>query len=88
MSEQTIQVRHRTVMDDETRHVARVYAEALYKAAEADGTVDTVLEELEGLTRGVYRQDPGLELFFVSSPRVRVLFMSGRVRRADGRAPH
>jgi hypothetical protein len=29
-----------------------------------------------------------LELFFFSSPRVRVLSMSGRVRPADGRAPH
>jgi hypothetical protein len=36
----------------------------------------------------VYIAAAPLELFFVSSPRVRVLFMSGRVRRADGRAPH
>ena len=67
MSEQTPQVHHHTVMDDETRHVAKVYAEALYKAAESAGNVQQVLEELETLVHGVFKQDPGLELYFASA---------------------
>jgi len=61
------QVRHKTVMDDEGRHVARVYAEALYRAAEAKGKVEEVSAELDGVVNGVFRQDPGLELFFASA---------------------
>lgn len=67
MSEIEGQVRHRTVMDDETRHVARVYAEALYAAAEKEGEVDAVLEELRSLVGEVFKQDPGLEIFFASA---------------------
>jgi len=68
MTEQ-IQVHHHTVMDDEARHVARVYAEALYKAAEAEGPsmVEEVLEELTTLVEDVFRRDPGAELFFASA---------------------
>lgn len=76
MSEQQLEVRHRTVMDDETRHVARVYAEALYKAAEAEGKVPELLDELGTLTEGVFKQDPGLELFFASAA-------VGRDRKAE-----
>lgn len=67
MSEPQPQARHRTVMDDESRHVARVYAEALYKAAEAANEMQPVLEELQTLVGGVFKQDPGLELFFASA---------------------
>jgi len=56
-------VRHRTVMDDETRHVSRIYAEALYRAAEQAGNVEEVLGELEGLVNDVFGADPGLEAF-------------------------
>src|SRR5262245_18789549 len=59
--------RHATVMDDEARHVARVYAEALYKAAEQQGQVEEVLAELEALVHEVFLQDPGAELFFSSA---------------------
>ncbi|MBY0228512.1 MAG: ATP synthase F1 subunit delta [Gemmataceae bacterium] len=59
--------RHATVMDDEARQVSRVYAEALYKAAEQKGEVDRVLEDIEGLALGVFGEDPGLELFFASA---------------------
>jgi F-type H+-transporting ATPase subunit delta len=76
MSEQQLEARHRTVMDDEARHVARVYAEALYKASEADGNVPAILDEVEALTGGVFKQDPGLELFFASAA-------VGRDRKAD-----
>jgi F-type H+-transporting ATPase subunit delta len=75
MSEQP-QVRHRTVMDDETRHVARVYAEALYRAAERQGQADTVLTELDELVHGVFGRDPGLEVFFASAS-------IGRDRKAE-----
>jgi F-type H+-transporting ATPase subunit delta len=67
VSDSELQVRHRTVMDDEARHVARVWAEALYKAAEKAGGVESVLEDLEALVGEVFRQDPGLELFFTSA---------------------
>jgi F-type H+-transporting ATPase subunit delta len=76
MSQPEVQARHRTVMDDEARHVARVYAEALYKAVESDGSVDAVLDELTTLTDGVFGQDPGLELFFASAA-------VGRDRKAE-----
>jgi len=66
-SEQKIEVRHKTVMDDESRHVARVYAQALYQAAEEANQVEEVLAELESLINEVFRQDPGLELFFASA---------------------
>jgi F-type H+-transporting ATPase subunit delta len=57
------EVRHRTVMDDEARHVARVYAEAVEK----DGQVEAVLDELNTLIDGVFKKDPGLELYFASA---------------------
>jgi F-type H+-transporting ATPase subunit delta len=76
MSEQQIQVHHPTVMDDEARQVARVYAEALYRAAERLGQAEQVLHELDELVSGVFRADPGLELFFTSAS-------IGRDRKAE-----
>lgn len=66
MSEQ-VQARHATVMDDESRQVARVYAEALYKAAEKQGRAEEINGELSELVDGVFGRDPGLELFFASA---------------------
>lgn len=66
MSEQ-VQVRHATVMDDESRQVARVYAEAIYSAAEKQNQADEVMGELNELVGGVFGRDPGLELFFSSA---------------------
>ena len=76
MSEQQPQVHHRTVLDDETRHVAKVYAEALYKAAESADHVEPVLDELQTLVDGVFKNDPGLELYFASAA-------VGRDRKAE-----
>src|SRR5436190_1813022 len=76
MSDQQLEVRHRTVMDDEARHVAHIYAEALYKAAEKEGQVETILDEFATLTDGVFKADPGLELFFASAAM-------GRERKAE-----
>jgi F-type H+-transporting ATPase subunit delta len=67
VSDSELQVRHRTVLDDESRHVARVWAEALYKAAEKAGEVEPALQDLEALVNEVFRRDPGLELFFASA---------------------
>jgi F-type H+-transporting ATPase subunit delta len=67
MTTEQLQVRHKTVMDDEARQVGRVYAEALYQAAEKQNAADEVLGELESLVDGVFAQDPGLELFFGSA---------------------
>jgi len=66
MSNTEQQPRHATVMDDEARHVARVYADALYTAAERQGAVDEVLGELETLV-DAFARDPGLELLFSSA---------------------
>ncbi len=60
-------VRHATVLDDESRHVGRVYAEALYRAAEKTNQAGDVLGELESLVNGVFKQDPGLALFLASA---------------------
>jgi len=57
---------HATVMDDETRSVSRVYAEALYKAAETANDVDGVLGDVESLVGGVFKADPGLEAYLTS----------------------
>jgi F-type H+-transporting ATPase subunit delta len=60
------QVRHETVLDDTTRHVARVYAEALYNAADKVGEAGEVLEELDALVGQVFGRDPGAEVFLAS----------------------
>jgi F-type H+-transporting ATPase subunit delta len=65
-SEETPKVRHVTVMDDRTRHIARVYAEALYKAAESGPGVDSIKAELDQLVNEVFEQAKGLELLLIS----------------------
>ena len=67
MTTSQIEVRHRTVMDDEARRVSRIYAEALYKAADSKGISEQVLGEIEELVNGVFDKDPGLELYFASA---------------------
>jgi F-type H+-transporting ATPase subunit delta len=62
-----INVRHTTVMDDETRQIARIYAQALYQAASGAGQAESVLAELELTLQGLYGQDAGLGLFFESA---------------------
>jgi F-type H+-transporting ATPase subunit delta len=64
--EQQIIVHHATVLDDEARHVGKVYAEALFRAAEGANQTGEVLEELAALL-GIFRKDPGLELFLSSA---------------------
>jgi len=67
MSEQPTQVRHATVMDDESRQVARVYAEALYRAADEGGLTSELMIEVDQLVHDVFKADPGMEAFLASA---------------------
>ncbi|MGF1580098.1 MAG: ATP synthase F1 subunit delta [Gemmataceae bacterium] len=51
---------------DEQR-VAKVYAEALFKAAEADNSVDQVKDEFAALVHDVFQQQPQFEEFLASA---------------------
>jgi F-type H+-transporting ATPase subunit delta len=62
-----VQVHHATVLDDESRHVGRVYAEALFRAAEKTNQTGDVLAELDALVHEVFQKDPGLALFLASA---------------------
>jgi F-type H+-transporting ATPase subunit delta len=57
----------RTVMDDESRHVARVYADALYRAASQQGRVDEVLGEFNALINEVFARAPELEVILATA---------------------
>ena len=67
MSIEEPQVRHKTVMDDEARHVSRVYADALYLAAEKRNVADEVRGELDTLVTEVFGRYPGLEALLASA---------------------
>src|SRR5438067_7553540 len=58
--------RHETVFDDATQHVARVYAEALWNAAQKDGRTAEILEDLDALVNEVFPRDSYLEAFLTS----------------------
>src|SRR5262249_42320794 len=58
--------RQETVLDVDTQRVARVYAEALYRAAEKRGIQDDVLTALTALVQEVFRADPQVETFLSS----------------------
>jgi F-type H+-transporting ATPase subunit delta len=59
--------RHHTVMDVGSERVARIYAEALLRAAEAGGQADEVRDELESLVRDVLPASPELKTFLASA---------------------
>ncbi|MHB1425414.1 MAG: ATP synthase F1 subunit delta [Gemmataceae bacterium] len=61
------QVRHTTVFDDATRHVARIYAEALLAAADKRQQTQEVLEQLEELVRDVLARNAMFALFLASA---------------------
>jgi F-type H+-transporting ATPase subunit delta len=63
----TEQPHHETVLDDATRHVARVYAEALLNAAAKAGRDTDLLHELEALVGEVFARDPAFEEFLASA---------------------
>ena len=60
------QSRPTTVLDDNARQVARVYAEALLRDADADGQADAVGDELAALRADVLQKHPELEEFLSS----------------------
>jgi F-type H+-transporting ATPase subunit delta len=68
-------IRHETVLDNAGQRVAKVYAEALLRAASERGQGKEVLDELTSLVSDVFQREPALELF-LSSPAV------GRDRKA------
>jgi F-type H+-transporting ATPase subunit delta len=55
-----------TVFDEETSHVAKVYAEALLGAAAKTGEVEAVVTELEEIDADVLRPYPRFALIFAS----------------------
>jgi len=61
------QIHHATVFDDATRHVARIYAEALLGAADKRQQTQEVLEQLEELVRQVLARDSAFALFLASA---------------------
>jgi F-type H+-transporting ATPase subunit delta len=63
----TEQPRHETALDDATRHVARVYAEALLNAAAKAGRDGDLLHELDALVGEVFARDPNFEEFLASA---------------------
>jgi F-type H+-transporting ATPase subunit delta len=58
--------RQDTVLDVNLERIARVYAEALFRAAESRGQSDAILEELDSLVQDVLRADPAAEAFLAS----------------------
>jgi F-type H+-transporting ATPase subunit delta len=61
------QLHHATVFDDATRHVARIYAEALLSAADKRQQAQEVLEQLEELVGEVLNRDSAFNLFLASA---------------------
>jgi F-type H+-transporting ATPase subunit delta len=61
------QAQHATVFDDDTRHVARIYAEALFDAADKRQQTAEVLEQLEELVREVLNRDSAFALFLATA---------------------
>jgi F-type H+-transporting ATPase subunit delta len=76
MTDITEQARPATVLDDDARRVGRIYAEALYGAAEKQGQAAEVLDELETLVGEVFNRVPHLEEFLASAA-------VGRERKAE-----
>jgi F-type H+-transporting ATPase subunit delta len=69
-------VRHETVLDNVGQRVAKVYAEALLRAAQQSGQAAEINDELRSLVADVFRRDPAVEQF-LSSPAI------GRERKAE-----
>ncbi len=67
MSEQNSKIA--TVFDSDEQHVGEVYAKALIAAAEKDGQVDTVVDQLESLVVDVLNRNPKLDVV-LSNPKM------------------
>jgi F-type H+-transporting ATPase subunit delta len=61
------QIHHATVFDDATRHVARIYAEALLAAADKRQQTEEVLEQFEAFVHDVLVREPAFGPFLASA---------------------
>jgi F-type H+-transporting ATPase subunit delta len=66
MSEPMEKIVEPITADVSAQRIARVYAEALYKAAEAKGEAKELLDELTSLVHDVFRASAGLEAYLGS----------------------
>ncbi len=64
---ETEQYHHATVFDDATRHVARIYAEALLDAADKHQQTQEVLEQMESLIHDILARDKVFAVFLASA---------------------
>ncbi len=74
-----------TVFDDESLHVGQVYAKALLAAAQAEGKVDTIVDQLESLVQDVLSKQPALSAAFVN-PKIAVESSVDLLDRVFGRS--
>lgn len=74
-----------TVFDDESMHVGQVYAKALLAAAQAEGKVDLIADQLESLVRDVLGKQPALIAAF-ANPKLPVEDKIGMLDRIFGRS--
>src|SRR5579859_2173700 len=72
----TINSEFESVIDVDTQRVAKLYAEALYGAAEKRGQAKEVLDELHSLVSDVFKANPQIENFLTS-------VIIGRDRKTD-----
>ena len=72
------------VFDDESLHVGQVYAKAILAAAEAEGKVDVVVEQLRSLVVDVLAKQPALAAVF-ADPKRSVEDKLNLIDRAFGR---
>lgn len=56
-----------TALDEDSQHLARVYATALQNTAGRHGQADAILDELNELVDGLFRVEPELERFLGSA---------------------
>jgi len=74
-----------TVFDDESLYVGQVYAKALLAAAQAEGKVDTIVDQLESLVKDVLSKQPALSAAFVN-PKIAVESSVDLLDRVFGRS--
>ncbi len=72
------------VFDDESMHVGQVYAKAILAAAEAEGKVDVVVEQLQSLVVDVLSKQPNLAAIF-ADPKRSIEDKIGFIDKAFGR---
>src|SRR5437660_8872229 len=73
--------RYSSVLDQESQHVARIYATALQRSAEKKGQGDTVLDELAAIVGDLFVKEPEIERF-LSSAAVRPADKDAAIRKA------